>query len=187
MITLTLPHSAEDLSTRMARVQKGVSALFRLQAWKRPEGFRTVIGLVIGFELADGHGQDGHPHAHILVVGRSDEVVRAASAWVVQAWLASMSGTHLLAQKVEFVGGEPEAWEPALRYVVKGTPVNPESPDHLILELLKALSSRRHSVVTSGLLRTPRTRKGATEGEVEMPEVCPCTGNTGEATPCPGQ
>lgn len=187
LATLTLPHSPDDLSTRMTRVQEGVSALFRRQAWKGPEGFRTVVGLVIGFELADGSAQDGHPHAHILIVGSSDEMVRAASEWLVQTWVASMPGAHHLAQGVEFVGCEPEAWEPALRYVVKGTPVQPGWPDHLILDLLKALSTGRHSVVTSGLLRTRRNRKKVPAGGAGMPEVCLSPGNYREATSCTGR
>lgn len=161
-VTLTLPTWVSGtIHERTRFLREAFSSLLRRQAWKGPKGFKNDLGLVVGTEISYGGDDNGHPHLHALPAGLDAARVEAAGAWLLEAWHDQIPGASPQAQHAEAVDSSPVVLMARLSYVLKGSPVDPDLPEDLLLGLVEELSCGRQHVTVSGLLRTPRRRRGA--------------------------
>lgn len=157
-LTLSGPHS-QPLAARIRIMLDLVRGYSRTHAWKNPHGLSRQVGAIWAFELSLGRDRRGHPHIHQLVVAPEADAVRRYRDSILRFWAAGVHGFSLECESARELSADPDDWGPPLRYILKGSEVDPQWPSEVFDEAILELTSGRNHIGRIGLLH-PRCRGG---------------------------
>ena len=151
-LTLNPPKGKGKIPERITRLSDQLKRLRNRVAWKRAlDGFAVGLQGLFAFEI----GKQGHVHLHALLWSVEAGRPQAAGDWLRQMWLDLNPRAHECHQTLEGVEQDWPAFQAALRYVTKGSEVDPTWPETMLLQCVHALSSGKHHLITCGLRRKP--------------------------------
>lgn len=155
-LTLNPPKGKGEISERIKRFSDQLKRLRNRVAWKRPlDGFATGLQGLFAFEI----GERGHVHLHALLWSLETGRPQAAGEWLREKWLELNPKALESLQTLVPVQQDWSHFETTLRYVTKGSEVDPRWPESLLLEGVHALSGGKHHLITCGLRRKPAARR----------------------------
>jgi len=148
-LTLAQPALPMSVLHRLDRLAKEVRSAKQNRIWR--EGFRHTLGVVMGVEVAEGSALDGFPHVHLFVFSHDPHEVRAFIAWMRQRWKRRVGWALVEGLQVIALSANPREWAPRLRYVMKGSELDPAWPEPLLRGVVASLSARKRLFSCWGL------------------------------------
>lgn len=148
-LVFALPPGQGSVLERLTRVAKEIRSAKQAPAWRGK--FKATIGVVMGLEVSGGSHLCGHPHVHLFAYSAEAREVQAFTAWLKARWMRRVDGVLVEGCEELHLSAAPEEWAPRLRYVMKGSKLDPTWPPGLLQEVVAALSAGKRLLTTWGI------------------------------------
>jgi hypothetical protein len=150
-LVLALPDFGLSLLDQLTLLGKEVRSIKQTAIWR--ERYQPVIGVVMGLEISGGEALGGHPHAHLFVFSHESEELELFLARLSERWRRRLGKELVAGCEVFHLSSDPDEWAPRLRYVMKGSTLDPDWPVELVREVGLALSARKRLLTFWGSAR----------------------------------
>ena len=134
-LTLTLPATMPPRD-RLDRCRQGLEKIRGKVAWRATgRGLKEKVGVLAAFEVSAEGGRP-NPHVHLAVFGPDFQAVQDCLGWLLAAWLEINPGAGPGGQEMGPVRRPNGPWQDWIKYILKGTAVDPAWPGATLAAVL---------------------------------------------------
>ncbi|HEY9766610.1 MAG TPA: hypothetical protein V6C82_09595 [Chroococcales cyanobacterium] len=150
-LVLAHPNDGSPVLPRLTLLAKDIRSAKQTRTWRTR--YQHSVGVVMGLEIEGGSTLSGHPHAHLFVFSADYEELISFLAWMKRRWRRRVGWDLVEGCQVSVLSSMAGDWAPRLRYVMKGSELDPEWPVDLLKEVIASLSAGKRLLTFWGLAR----------------------------------